>query len=136
MLLFPCALTAVIMGQGTSPLSPAGRDPSPGGHPDSRRPGRAAIERKIPMSQSTVPDTPECLTDSSFWDENKQSFLDWLRERHNYTPLTIKLLCKQTGGDYNKVMRWYRQRYRYENDRKQYLINTNPFLKMEENKNG
>jgi len=33
-------------------------------------------------------------------------------------------------------MSWYRQRYRYENDRKQYLINTNPFLKMEENKNG
>ena len=91
---------------------------------------------RIPISQSTVPDPPECLTDSSFWDENKQSFLDWLRERHNYTPLTIKLLCKQTGGDYNKVMSWYRQRYRYENDRKQYLINTNPFLKMEENKNG
>ena len=88
------------------------------------------------MSQSTVLDTPEGLTDSSFWDENRQSFLDWLRERHNYTPLTIKLLCKQTGGDYNKVMSWYRQRYRYENDRKQYLINTNPFLKMEENQNG
>ena len=29
MLLFPCALTAVITGQGTSPLSPAGRDPPP-----------------------------------------------------------------------------------------------------------
>ena len=129
MLLFPCALTAVITGQGTSPLSPAGRDPPPEGHPDSHR-------KEDPMSQSTVLDTPECLTDSSFWDENRQSFLDWLRERHNYTPLTIKLLCKQTGGDYNKVMSWYRQRYRYENDRKQYLINTNPFLKMEENQNG
>lgn len=33
LLLFPCALTAVIMGQGTSPLSPAGRDPPPGGTP-------------------------------------------------------------------------------------------------------
>ena len=83
------------------------------------------------MSQSTVPDTPECLTDSSFWDENKQSFLDWLRERHNYTPLTIKLLCKQTGSDYNKVMSWYRQRYRYET-----IVNNNPFSNMEENQNG
>ena len=85
------------------------------------------------MSQSTVlTDTSKCVMDFAESDVS-QSFLDWLRERHNYTPLTIKLLCRQTGGDYYKVMSWYRRRYRYELDLMKTIVNNNPFSNMEEN---
>ena len=52
------------------------------------------------MKQTNLSAIPECLT-GTFWNEDTQSFLDWLRERHNYTPITVKILCRQTGGDYN-----------------------------------
>ena len=86
------------------------------------------------MKQTNLSAIPECLT-GTFWNEDTQSFLDWLRERHNYTPITVKILCRQTGGDYNKVMAWFRYRYHVENDIKQQLINNNPFSNMEENQN-
>ena len=88
------------------------------------------------MSQSTVlTDTSKYVMDFTESDVS-QSFLDWLLKRYNTTPLTIRFLCKQTGGNYSKVMFWYHRRYRYERDLMDSLINNNPFSNMEENQNG
>lgn len=88
------------------------------------------------MSQTTVlADTSKCVMDFAESDVS-QSFLDWLLKRYNTTPLTIRFLCKQTGGNYSKVMSWYHRRYHYERDLMDSLINNNPFSNMEENQNG
>lgn len=88
------------------------------------------------MSQTTVlTDTSKCVMDFVESDVS-QSFLDWLLKRYNTTPLTIRLLCKQTGGDYYKVMSWYHRRYHYELDLMETIVNNNPFSNMEENQNG
>ena len=90
------------------------------------------------MSQSTVLiDTSKFKDVMDFKESDvSQSFLDWLLRRHNYTPLTIRLLCRQTGGDYYKVMSWYHKRYHYELDLMENIVNNNPFSNMEENQNG
>lgn len=86
------------------------------------------------MLQSTVlTDTSKCVMFRE--SDVSQSFLDWLLKKYNYTPLTIRLLCRQTGGDYCKVMSWYHRRYHYDLDFMETIVNNNPFSNMEENKN-
>ena len=65
----------------------------------------------------------------------EQTFLDWLLSRYNTTPLTLRALCKQTGNrrEYEKMMEWYRRRYRKEMQIKGELIEANPFITQEEN---
>ena len=72
-----------------------------------------------------------------FIDGKAPNFIDWLLERYDTTPLTLLYLCKQTGKrkDYDKVMAWYRKRYRYEMQLRESLLEANPFQNLEEKKN-
>lgn len=72
---------------------------------------------------------------------NKPTFLEWLQDRHDVTPMTQRILCQQTArcgsgySEYEKCMEWYRQRFRYEMELREQLIPCNPFIE-EENHNG
>mgnify|MGYP004581922927 FL=1 len=53
--------------------------------------------------------------------------MDWLWRRYQHTPLIVRGLCRQTGGNYEKVMAWYRYRYRLEMEQRELLTSNNPF---------
>ncbi len=57
------------------------------------------------------------------------SFQEWLLWKYNYTPRQLYELCLATGryGDYNRVMEWYRRRYRQYNELREQLRAANPF---------
>ena len=42
------------------------------------------------------------------------TFQEWLKKRYNTTPPDLFDLAKATGryGDYDKLLEWYRRRYR------------------------
>lgn len=60
-------------------------------------------------------------------------FKDWLLKKYGYTPQQPYDLCTATGryGDYNKVMEWYRRRYRQENAEREQLLAANPFTQLQ-----
>jgi len=67
-----------------------------------------------------------------FHADKKPTFMEWLWERYRVTPLIQLDLCKKTAygsarREYEKVMEWYRQRYRYEMEIREKLIAANPF---------
>lgn len=57
------------------------------------------------------------------------TFKEWLLRMYGETPEHLYTLCIATGnyGDYNKVMEWYRRRYRYDNVLREQLLAANPF---------
>ncbi len=60
-------------------------------------------------------------------------FKDWLLKKYGYTPQQLYDLCTFTGryGDYNKVMEWYRRRYRQDNAEREQLLAANPFVQQQ-----
>lgn len=73
--------------------------------------------------------------------EKKPSFLEWLWDRYQTTPIIELDLFKKTAyrnarREYEKAMEWYRRRYRYEMEIRERLIAANPFKEQEENLNG
>lgn len=58
------------------------------------------------------------------------SFNEWLLAKYDTTPMTLYVLNKNTGryGEYDKLMNWYRRRYRMEMDQLKCLIDNNPFI--------
>lgn len=63
------------------------------------------------------------------------SFQEWLAVRYNYCPMELYKLALATGkyGDYDKLMEWYRRRYRYEKDLARMYDNNNPFTQEDLN---
>lgn len=57
------------------------------------------------------------------------SFREWLQWSYGYTPEQLYELCLATGryGDYNRVMEWYRRRYRWYNEQREQLRKACPF---------
>lgn len=62
------------------------------------------------------------------------TFKDWLLERYTETPRHLHDVALATGSyrDYEKLMQWCRQRYRYEMELQKQFISVNPFDKSKE----
>lgn len=67
--------------------------------------------------------------------EKLPAFNEWLLAKYGTTPMALYVLNKHTGryGEYDKMMDWYRRRYRREMDQLKALISDNPFLTDNQN---
>ncbi|MDE5894344.1 MAG: hypothetical protein K2H45_15630 [Acetatifactor sp.] len=61
--------------------------------------------------------------------DRKPEFKEWLLYRYTETPLHLHDVALATGSyrDYERLMEWYRRRYRYEMELREQLISANPF---------
>ena len=71
---------------------------------------------------------PEGLAVQQVYPE-EPTFQEWLSDRYGVTPFQLQHLVIITGkkGDYDKMMEWYRRRYRFEMLRNKIYNNNNPF---------
>lgn len=66
------------------------------------------------------------------------TFQDWLLERYGTTPITLRVLSKQTARfgsgrkEYESLMAWYRRRYWWEMEQRKQIIESNPFKEENE----
>lgn len=65
----------------------------------------------------------------TFQADHKPGFKEWLLDRYTETPRHLHDVALATGSyrDYERLMEWYRRRYRYEMELRELLISANPF---------
>jgi hypothetical protein len=70
------------------------------------------------------------MNDVFFSPDKLPTFNEWLLARYDTTPMTLYELNKATGryGEYDKLMEWYRRRYRREMLQLKLLSSGNPFI--------
>lgn len=69
------------------------------------------------------------MTDPREVSGEHKTFQEWLLLKYGYTPEQLYNLCLATGryGDYDRVMEWYRRRYRQYNELREQLLAAIPF---------
>lgn len=65
----------------------------------------------------------------TFRADRKPDFKEWLLDRYTETPQHLHDVALATGcyRDYERLMEWYRRRYKYEMELREQLISANPF---------